>query len=66
MPFAGQNQKENVYVLTKSRQHQLNSIDKLHTKKPCQTSSVDLIRTAFGYSFEESLVKQNQSPEGAR
>jgi len=30
------------------------------------TSSVDLIRTAFGYSFKERPVKQNQSPEAAR
>jgi len=30
-----------------------------------KSSSVDLIRTAFGYSFKESLVKQNQSPEVA-
>ena len=31
-----------------------------------QSSSVDFIRTAFGYSFKESPVRQNQSPEGAK
>jgi len=45
---------------------------KVQRKGECTTATqrctlvVDLIHTAFDYSFTEGLVKQNQLPDGAR